>query len=120
MTAERGKSAEQLAAAFIKKKGLRILAHNVTYPFGELDLVAEESETLVFIEVKYRRNLDFGFPEEAVSRAKQKKIIKAAKAYLEQFRKTIPPCRFDVVSMWGDLRAPNIEHIVDAFWDEGY
>jgi putative endonuclease len=120
MTGSIGKKAEDVAAAYLEKYGMVILAKNVMYPFGELDLVALDKKVLVFIEVKYRYSLAFGFPLEAVSRAKQKKIILAAKAYLQKRKCEEPRCRFDVVSLWGDLKNPVIDHIEDAFWVEDY
>lgn len=113
----RGQFAEEAVATFLAKRRFKILAKNVVFPFGELDLVADDGGTLVFIEVKYRKNSDYGEPYEAVGKSKQRKIILAAKAYLQKF-KTEPPCRFDVVSIGGDLKNPVIEHLQDAFWVE--
>lgn len=114
-----GKQAEEAVSLFLTRRGFKIVARNVTFPFGELDLVANDGATLVFIEVKYRKSTLYGAPYEAVGRSKQKKIILAAKAYLQRL-KTEPPCRFDVISMWGDLEKPHIEHIQDAFLVEDY
>lgn len=74
----------------------------------------------VFVEVKHRRSQAFGEPYEAVTKSKQKKIILAANAYLQKFRNNIPTCRFDVVSLVGDLKNPLIEHISDAFLAEAH
>lgn len=114
-----GKTAEACAAHYLIERGYRVVAQNVRYPFGELDIVAHHKETLVFCEVKYRKTSDYGSPFEAVGRQKQKKIILAAKAYLTQNHKTLPACRFDVIAVEGDLNHPVIEHLEDAFWDEG-
>jgi len=81
--------------------------------------VVLHKSTVVFLEVKYRKNKAFGAPFEAVSALKQRKIILAAQAYLQRHYKTLPACRFDVVSMSGDLSDPEIEHLEDAFWAEG-
>lgn len=117
MTKKIGSLAEEVVANFLCGKGFSILAKNVAYPFGEIDLVASHQNTLVFVEVKYRKNLDYGLPALAVSRHKQKRIILAAKAYLGQFEQ-LPVCRFDVVSLWGDLQQPHIEHLPDAYINE--
>lgn len=118
MAINAGLRAEEAVAAYLDKKGFRVLKRNVRYPFGELDIVAEHERTLVFVEVKYRQKLSYGSPFEAVSLSKQRKIILAAKAYLQEHHASMPACRFDVVSLSGDLNDPLIDHIADAFWDE--
>lgn len=113
-----GHSFENEAAKYLEKQGFRIIARNVSYGFGELDLVAKDNTTLVFVEVKYRRDARYSAPFEAVTTAKQKKIIKAAQAYLQKISPT-PSCRFDVISMTGSGENLEIDHIKDAFWVEG-
>jgi putative endonuclease len=119
MSRESGKTSENLAAQFLEKLGFRIIARNVTYAFGELDLVAKDGETLVFVEVKHRLNISYGMPFEAVTKSKQRKIIKAAQAFLQKISPT-PNCRFDVISMVGAPDKLVIDHIKDAFWAEAY
>jgi putative endonuclease len=119
MTRAVGGQAEDMAAHYLTKRKYKIVARNVIYPFGELDLVAKDKQTLVFIEVKYRKTLAFGSPHDAVSRTKQRKIILAAKAYLQTFDE-FPHCRFDVISLWGDLTSPKIEHMENAFFVEDW
>jgi putative endonuclease len=114
-----GKIAEKLAAKYLEQHGLSIVARNVLFAFGEIDLIALDKKILVFVEVKYRRNLSYGFPYEAVGIKKRKKLIMAAKAFLLRQETSLPSCRFDVISLTGDLNNPVIEHIIDAFWDEG-
>ncbi len=109
-----GKQAEEIVARYLAQCGFVIVAKNQTFPYGEIDIVAREGETLVFVEVKYRKNIAFGMPADAVGKSKQKKIIRAAYGYLQNFKKE-PLCRFDVVSVWGDLTRPTIEHLRDAF-----
>jgi len=113
-----GHSAENVVANLLISQGYKLLAKNVRYVFGELDLVLLDKNTLVFCEVKYRKSLSHGAPWEAVDRKKQKKIAMAANAYLTSNYKIIPCCRFDVVSLSGDLKNPVIYHIKDAFCDE--
>ncbi len=96
-----GFAKERLAANYLREQGAVILAKNVFFQSGELDIVAKDGEYLCFIEVKYRKSTQCGFPEEAVTTAKQKKIIQAAKLYL--YRNQYPsdtPCRFDVISIY--------------------
>lgn len=107
-----GNQKEELAAAYLQEQGVKILAKNFYFHGGELDLVIRDGEYLCFVEVKYRKSTQYGYPEEAVTLAKQKKILKGARVYLYQNR--IPadtPCRFDVVSIYQE----EISWLKDAF-----
>ncbi len=103
---------EEEAAAFLKKSGYDILEQNYRDRQGEIDLIAKDGAYLVFVEVKYRRTVRKGYPEEAVGIRKQDKIRHTAKYYLYQHGyPEDTPCRFDVVSITdGDLRV-----LKDAF-----
>ena len=88
------------AAAYLKKKGYRILEANFRCRFGEIDLIARDGAYLVFIEVKYRSSLKDGDSLEAVNRRKQRKIIRVAEYYLCMHQeKADLPCRFDVIGI---------------------
>lgn len=103
---------EELAAEYIISQGAKILTRNYYFRGGELDLIAKDGEYLCFIEVKYRKSSSFGFPEEAVTYAKQKKILTGARLYLYQnHMREDTPCRFDVVSVCGN----EINWIKNAF-----
>lgn len=115
-----GRNAEEIAASYLQKIGLKILDRNVGFPFGEIDLVAWDQEVLVFVEVKHRQSLSYQDPWSAVDRAKRKRIILAAKAYLERQALKDHMCRFDVIAMWGKLDSVKLDHIEDAFIDEEY
>ena len=91
---------EEKAAAYLKEKGYHILEKNYRCPLGEIDLIAEESGYLVFIEVKYRRTSRLGTGEEAVNAKKQRRILGAAKWYLME-RGIQCRCRFDVITING-------------------
>jgi putative endonuclease len=107
-----GAAAEQLAARYLLARGYRILATNYTCQGGELDLVAEEGPTLVFVEVRSRRSSAFGGAAETVGPIKRKRLIHAASHYLgHQCRGAERPCRFDLVA----IDAGEITHIQDAF-----
>lgn len=107
-----GGEKEELAVGFLKEKGVRILDRNYYFPGGELDIIAKDGEYLVFIEVKYRKSLQYGFPTEAVTVSKQKKIILGARKYRYEHKiSSGVPCRFDVISICGN----EIEHIENAF-----
>lgn len=107
-----GSRYEEMAAAFLRERGYRILERNYRIRSGEIDLIARDGRCLVFVEVKYRRNRENGYPEEAVGARKQERIRRAASCYL--YSRHYPedtPCRFDVVSVLGD----EIRVIEDAF-----
>jgi len=109
-----GDKGERLAIDFLQKRGYRIIKQNYRTPLGEIDIIAKEGDTLVFIEVKTRESLTHGLPFEAVNKAKIHRISRVASLYLKRL-KDIPPCRFDVVSIcYNDGRA-EIELIRDAF-----
>lgn len=96
---ETGRAGEDAAAAYLASQGYRILERNLRFRAGEIDLVAEESGTLVFVEVKTRTGTSFGSAAEAVTVGKQKRLIRLAGLYLARRGGTPPPCRFDVVTV---------------------
>ena len=107
-----GSRYEEKAAAFLQKEGFEILERNYRDRYGEIDLIAKEGGYLVFVEVKYRKNLKNGYPQEAVHGKKQQKIRHTARYYL--YKQGCPedtPCRFDVVFVVGE----RIELIRNAF-----
>jgi putative endonuclease len=94
-----GAAAEDAALAHLVGHGLALLARNVRYPFGEIDLVMREGATLAFVEVRYRSNPRFGGGAVSVDAAKRRKIARAAQAWLNSHRQYAnAPCRFDVVA----------------------
>jgi len=110
-----GDTGEDLAAVALKKQGYKILERNYLTPLGEIDLIARQGKTLVIIEVKTRKSLRFGSPQEAVSAAKQAKLRRLADYYLKEKRLTGAPVRFDVVAILLADTGPQIEIIPDAF-----
>lgn len=97
-----GAQYEQQAAEFLKKQGYLILQKNYRCRLGEIDLIAKDNETLVFVEVKYRKNDKMGYPSQAVTYQKQRTISKVAGEYLMRHSYGLNlPCRFDVVSILG-------------------
>jgi len=94
-----GEAGEQAAAAFLTSLGYRIVARNVRFRSGEIDLIARDGSVLVFVEVKTRRGRRFGTPGEAVTPQKQRKLIRLASLYLARLGGEPPPCRFDVVEV---------------------
>jgi putative endonuclease len=107
-----GQRAEDLCAELLRKAGLRIVARNWRCRLGEIDLVAEEAGTLVFAEVRLRRDARFGGAAESVTAAKRARIIAAARLYLAG--RAAAPCRFDVLLL--DSLAPvRVQWIRNAF-----
>ena len=109
-----GKRSEIIAADYLKKKGYKILETNYKNKLGEIDVIAQDGEYIVFVEVKARLSGAFGHPFEAINEIKQQKIHAVASLYLVEKRKYGKPCRFDAISILG-LETPEITHIVDAF-----
>ncbi len=105
-----GTDAESLAAQFLEEKGWTIIARHFTTRFGELDLVADDGKEVVFIEVKARRNLAFGYPEEAVTPQKIRKIALAAQLYLNQHQGLDKSWRVDVIAIEWTETTPRISH----------
>ena len=111
-----GESGEDLACKFLEGKGFKILKRNWRYGHGEIDIIAEDNDKLVFVEVKTRRNLEFGPPELAVTKSKQRQVRKMAEAYLYINEITDQECRIDVIAiLMLDKDAPQINHIKNAF-----
>ena len=109
-----GKQGEDAAVKFLKKNGYKIIERNFRTRYAEIDVVAKEGKTLVFIEVKTRSGTGFGTPAEAVGYAKQQKIIMAATEYLAKLRKE-PLVRFDVASVIHHRGSFAVDVIKNAF-----
>ena len=113
-----GKWGEMKAAEFLQRKGYRSLARHYRVRTGELDLVAENEDFLVFVEVKSRKNDRFSAARESVTRSKQQKLISAAEAWLLEFPTERQP-RFDVIEIYASHGAASvsiqINHIENVF-----
>jgi len=95
-----GQQAEDVALKFLQTKGMRLIARNYRCKLGEIDLVMQDDGALVFIEVRYRKQSDFGDGAESVDFRKQQKIIRSAEHFLQQHRQySQSPCRIDVISI---------------------
>ena len=111
-----GMAGEELAADYLLARGYAILARNFRCRGGEVDIVARDGATLVFIGVKTRRSAAFGLPQLAVTRFKQRQIAKAAQTWLAKNRKFGVAARFDVLTVLLHPNAPAVfEHIPNAF-----
>lgn len=94
-----GKRAEDQAAGYLEKRGMKLLSRNYRCRNGELDLVMQDRDVLVFVEVRYRANARFGSAAESVDLHKQRRLAAAANHYLQCHSATNRPCRFDVVAI---------------------
>lgn len=110
-----GKIGESLAVNYLKQKGYKIITINWKNKVGEIDIIACDKKTIVFVEVKMRSSLSKGYPREAVGYHKQNKIRKLAESYLKENSIYERDCRFDVVEIIGDEKEYTIEHIENAF-----
>ena len=107
-----GSDKEELAAAYLIKNGYKILKRNFFSRAGEIDIIAKDDDVLCFIEVKYRKSVEEGLPEEAVDISKIRRISRTALVYMSM--SGLPqetPCRFDVVAILEN----DIHLIKDAF-----
>lgn len=113
-TTDRGQQAETLAARFLEKRGLTVVTRNYRCRGGEIDLICREGRTLVFAEVRLRRNQDFGGAGASITARKQQRIILAAQHYLATKNAAASDCRFDCLLL-ERLDERSIEWIKDAF-----
>lgn len=110
-----GDGGEASARAFLEGKGMRFVCGNFRTRWGEIDLVMNDGPYLVFVEVKRRHGDGYGAPEEAVTRAKKEKMVRAAMSYVQRYVDGDKMIRFDVVSIGPD----GLRHIPEAFSDVG-
>ena len=111
-----GRAAEQHARSHLEQHGLRLLFQNWSCRCGELDLVMLDGDTVVFVEVRYRRHAAWGGALESVDMRKQHKLIKTAQLFLQkETRWARSPCRFDVVAIAAAGQTENLNWIRNAF-----
>jgi putative endonuclease len=111
-----GASGEDLACELLERSGLKIVARNFRTRAGEIDIVAREGQTTVFVEVKERRGAGHGAGFEAVTNAKQRRIVSAARVYAARYGLSETPLRFDVVSVdYEGSASPQLRHDRGAF-----
>lgn len=112
-----GKQAEVVAKTYLLEEGLTFLTENFHNRRGEIDLIMQEQQTLVFVEVKYRKSPHYGGAISAISCAKQEKIKQCAAFYLQKsgLNEYNTPCRFDAVLIDGSINTPKISWLKNAF-----
>jgi putative endonuclease len=111
-TNSKGARAEQQALAYLQEQGLILICQNYYCRFGEIDLIMLDQDTVVFIEVRYRKNSHFGGAFASINHSKQRKIITTAKHYLTTLEEQ-PFCRFDAIAI--DSKSTTPAWIQDAF-----
>jgi putative endonuclease len=112
---EFGKKGEEIAAGYLKKKGYQVLEKNWRLGRHEIDIIARDGKYLIIVEVKSRHSNYFGEPEMAVTRDKQKALIRAANAYI-RIKNLADEVRFDIISILILKEKEQVHHIEDAFY----
>ena len=113
-----GREGEDLACRHLERAGIAIVERNYRCRGGEIDIVARDGETIVFVEVKERGGSSHGAAVEAVTREKRRRLVRAARLYAATHGLTESPLRFDVVSIDRDSSGPRIRHDEGAFGEE--
>ena len=105
-----------MARSFLQEKGYRILESNYRCPYGEIDIVAQDGEDTVFVEVRTRRSMVYGTPEESLTSAKQRHLLAASQEYLQRHDMGEADCRIDLVSirLGAGSQEPRIDHLQHA------
>ena len=111
----RGEPGEDLACAHLRARGMKVLARNYRCRSGEIDVVADDRGTLVFVEVKERRGESHGSAVEAVTATKRRRIVRAAHVYAASHGLSESPIRFDVLAIDWSAEGPRVRHDAGAF-----
>ena len=115
-TKQKGEQGEQVAWQYLRRHGYRLVTTNYACRAGEIDIIAHEGTTLVFVEVRSRSSARYGLPLETVDEHKQQRIRLAAEHYLHSTGQQAAYCRFDVVSiLWQEKGHPLVELYKNAF-----
>jgi putative endonuclease len=110
-----GQQGERIAEEFLRERHYTVITRNYRCVLGEIDLIVQDRDTLVFVEVRSQTGSDFGDPLESVTRRKQRQIAKAALHYVTHQRVENRPLRFDVIGIRWDEEGPRVLHVKDAF-----
>lgn len=116
-----GNVGEELAAEFLQSQGMTILASQYKKSFGEIDLIAQDGDEVVFVEVKARATSTYGYPEDSVTREKIGHILRVGQKYLQEKQRTESPWRIDILAIEYHQGSPKISHlknidIPESFW----
>lgn len=110
---EKGRMGEKIAVKYLRSRDFDIISTNYRTSFGEIDIIARDKEYIVFIEVKFRKRSEYGFPRESVGKFKQKNIVKTAYNFIMENNLSNIDFRFDVIEILDGF----VEHIENAFED---
>jgi putative endonuclease len=113
---EIGRSGENHAVNFLRQKGFSVLKQNYRTSDGEIDIIAQDGDTIVFVEVKSRRSVTYTRPEAAVDLMKQKKLKKIARQFISHYQLFGRDCRFDIVALHYEGNAVQTKYIQNAFY----
>jgi putative endonuclease len=113
-----GQIGEEIAQRFLEELNFRSLEKNWYSRYGELDLIMQDGEELVFVEVKMRSSNKIGYPEEMIDRGKIKRLKKTAQQYIDVHDKQEMFWRFDIIAISGDTRNYEVHHLRDALRDD--
>lgn len=111
---ETARAGERIAAQYLSQKGCTILRRNWRCPHGEVDIIAQEGDTILFVEVKARHHIGYALPREAVDERKQARLRQCAELYLNLFCPAAP-CRFDVIEVWWQSGRAHVRWLREAF-----
>jgi putative endonuclease len=111
-----GHAAERHACIYLEDRGLALVKRNFRSQFGEIDLIMQDGDVVVFVEVRQRRSEAFGTPAETVDGRKQSRLRATAEIWLQQHpSQSKNPCRFDIVAITDHARGPVVQWLSDAF-----
>lgn len=111
-----GEEAEALALKFLQSQGLTLITKNWHCPYGEIDLIMLNHKQLHFIEVRFRKQSQWGLAQETVTHVKQQKLIKTAMLFLQKHQQyAIKHCQFDIIAINGNLNRANLTWLTNAF-----
>ena len=110
-----GRQAERIAKRYLKNQGLQFIEANFHSRMGEIDLIMRDLDTMIFVEVRYRKSTVYGSPLETITPSKQNKIRLTAESYLGKHNLNNIDCRFDTIGLSGLIASPTIEWIKNAF-----
>ncbi len=113
---ELGTQGEELAVAYLLKKGYQILVRNYTYLKGEIDIIARTGKTIAIVEVKTRSTPDFGDPQDFLKLGQIKRLVDTAHHFIEELDDNEVEVRFDIVAIVKNKSGTRIEHLKDAFY----
>ncbi|MGB9594865.1 MAG: YraN family protein [Candidatus Poribacteria bacterium] len=110
-----GNKGESIAEDYLKQKGYKIIQKNYRCRFGEIDIIAKDQDTIVFVEVRTKQNDNFGSPQDSITPAKIEKISKTSLSFIQEKKFAGFSYRFDFIAITFSQGKPNIEHIENAF-----